>query len=82
MAKNKIIRCSLQDYFESACVQQAKIKLLLKDGTELSGVAKDLNTRNKCEWLMLQVAEDNREIDLMDIEQLEFLRTGEKIKLA
>jgi len=68
----KIINCNVHDHFEIACMRQSVIQLTLHDGREIIGRAKDLVTKNKSEFIFLEIdnQDDNERINLTDIHTL------------
>jgi len=69
---NKIISCAIHDHFEIACMRASKINLVLHDGQCFNGVAKDLETKNKLEFLHLETNKEIVKIDLLTIKTLQF----------
>lgn len=47
------IACGLYDRFEAAAVERRTVRLVLTDGTALTGRIDDLVSRDDAEWLLL-----------------------------
>ena len=71
---NKIISCDIHDHFEIACMRRAKVTAVMHNAESHSGIAVDLETKNKREYLHLQKEGDQSvlKIDLLDIKTLQF----------
>lgn len=74
------IACDLHDYIETACIYRYQIKLLLKDGSELMGVAVNtLTSTDKREYLLLENSTTPR-VELTAIKKMTVLTANAKIK--
>ena len=68
----KIIRCSVHDHFEIACMHRSKITLSLHNGDVIKGQAIDLITENKNEFICLKSNDNEKErINLLEINTLQ-----------
>jgi transcriptional antiterminator Rof (Rho-off) len=80
------IQCGLYDYFEIACMRRSKISLELHNGDRFEGVASNLQSKDGKEFLTLMdddLSDDSaREINLMDIDILVFVKSGERISIS
>ncbi len=47
------VACGLYDRFEAAAVQRRPVRLVLRDGTALTGRIADVLSRDEAEWLVL-----------------------------
>jgi len=69
----KIISCDIHDHFEIACMRRSQIFITMHNGQEHSGVAQDLETKDKHELLHLKKNDEENilKIDLLDIKTLQ-----------
>ena len=71
MSQN-ILNCHHHDYLEAACTFLYELSVTT-DTQVLSGIAKDLSTNDKKEWLHLENEQGITKINLMDIAKIEVL---------
>ncbi len=68
---NKLISCQQHDYIEIACLYHYQVKLLLRNGETIIGIAEDVLTdSDKREYLAL---DQQRRIELNQIKLLRVL---------
>jgi len=77
-----VIKCSLYDHFEIACMRRSQISLELHSGETVSGVAANLAIKETKEFLFLETDVGEQQINLMDIDVLVFSQSGERIKIS
>ena len=75
------IKCGLYDHFEVACVRQSEVSLELHNGETHVGIARGLKTKQGKEFLLLSAEGITREIDLMSIDVLVFVKSGDRISI-
>ena len=82
--KARIISCDIHDYFEIACMRHSQVLITTHDGQEHLGIAKDLETKNKHEFLHLKVegCESVLKIDLLNIKTLQVEGDNEPITVS
>jgi transcriptional antiterminator Rof (Rho-off) len=71
MSEN-ILNCHHHDYLEAACTFFYQLAVTT-DSETLTGIAKDLSTRNKLEWLHLETEQGLVKINLTDIVKIQVL---------
>lgn len=69
---SKPIACQLHDTIEVACLYRYRIRLILKDGSVVEGVATDVKSDSEKRELLLLTRPDCR-IELVDIARMEVL---------
>lgn len=69
-----MIRCSDYDYIEIVCLYRYPVRLTLKDGTEMEGIALDTRRdENRREAILLSIHQQERLVVLDEIKQLSVL---------
>lgn len=58
------INCDDYDNLELACQHHLELKIKMKDGENIKGVAKDLQLKKKVEYLIIDIHGEEREIRL------------------
>jgi Rho-binding antiterminator len=71
MSEN-ILNCHHHDYLEAACTFVYKLAITTDSGT-LTGIAKDISTSNKQEWLHVETDNGIIKINLMEIVKIQVL---------
>ena len=66
-----MIQCDLHDYFEAVCVRRARVRVQLRDGSSVSGIATDLKTERRVERINISTDGENRWLDLEQIQRLQ-----------
>ncbi|MGR9052738.1 MAG: Rho-binding antiterminator [Gammaproteobacteria bacterium] len=71
------IACDLHDYIEIACLYRYRVQLHMDDGDIVEGLAGDIATRDKREYLLL---DNDREIgvELANIAKMQVLTPNAK----
>ena len=67
-----MIQCDCHDHFEIACMHQSHVRVRLNNGQYEHGVADDIVTLNKEEFLIVKQGEEQRRLKLTEIERLEY----------
>jgi Rho-binding antiterminator len=75
--KTTPLSCDLHDYLEIACVYGYRIKLTLKDGKIIEGVAKNIITSEKREFLIVE-NEQMHKIELNQLSKMKVLNPNAK----
>ncbi|MEQ1558973.1 MAG: Rho-binding antiterminator [Methyloglobulus sp.] len=75
--KTTPLSCDLHDYLEIACVYGYRIKLTLKDGKPVEGVAKNIITSEKREFLIVE-NEQTHKIELNHLSKMKVLNPNAK----
>ena len=70
------IQCDIHDYFEHVCVLRLTVTLKLKDGSSVSGIAKDIQVQDGQECLIIEQHEKTNAYPLINIAELEFEQNG------
>ncbi len=78
----EVIKCALYDHFEMACIRRCEVLLELKDGETISGIARDLKSKNSAEFLLLVTDDGEHRVNLMHIDVLVFSDSGERIIIS
>ena len=79
----KIISCNIHDHFEIACMRRSQITLSLHNGHTVTGNAVDLITKNKSEFISLDLEDKrNERINLLEINTLQISGSEELIKVS
>lgn len=69
-----MIRCSDYDYIEIVCLYRYPVRLTLKDGTEMEGIALDTRRdESRREAVLLSIHQQERLVVLDEIKQLSVL---------
>ncbi|MEH0666100.1 Rho-binding antiterminator [Vibrio scophthalmi] len=69
-----MIRCSDYDYIEIVCLYRYPVRLTLKDGTEMEGIALDTRRdESRREAILLSIHQQERLVVLDEIKQLSVL---------
>lgn len=69
-----MIRCSDYDYIEIVCLYRYPVRLTLKDGTEMEGIALDTRRdESRREAILLSIHQRERLVVLDEIKQLSVL---------
>ena len=76
------IQCGLYDHFEIACMRLSQVSVELHNGETVVGIARNLETKEGKEFLLLNGTDGVREINLMDIDVLEFVKSGDRISIS
>jgi Rho-binding antiterminator len=67
-----MISCHLHDFIEIACMYRYRVRLTLRDGSTLSGIAQDTAVEsNQREVLKLETANGMVKIDQDDLESMQ-----------
>lgn len=78
---NSLIACDLQDYFEIACMYHYELHVSMGDGRHYCGMARDIATKDKQEYLVLFVPGIGHErIALNEVARLEVLTPNAKFQ--
>jgi transcriptional antiterminator Rof (Rho-off) len=67
-----MIKCDDHDHFEIACMHKSHVRVRLKSGEYTWGIAQDIVTKNKQEFLVIKHGDELFQLELMEIEQLEY----------
>lgn len=76
-----VINCGVYDYFEAACVRRDKLIITLHNGEVVRGTAHDLMSQKGEEFLMLLSDGSTEQVNLKQIDTLEFSNRKEKIRV-
>jgi Rho-binding antiterminator len=69
---NKLIACQLHDTIEVVCLYRYRVKLTLKDGSVVEGVAKDIELDSeKREFLLL--TQPDSHVELVNLARMDVL---------
>ncbi len=77
-----VIKCDIYDHFEIACMRRSEVSLELHSGETINGVAHNLLTKDSKEFLIVKRDEGEHEINLKDIDILEFVKSGERVRVS
>ncbi len=80
MSEN-ILSCHHHDYLEAACTFLYKVAVTT-DTKVLTGIAKDITTSNKKEWLHLRTDHGTEKVNLMEIIRIEVLTPNAQFKCS
>jgi transcriptional antiterminator Rof (Rho-off) len=67
-----MIQCDCHDHFEIACIHKSHIRVRLNSGEYKRGIAQDIVTKDKQEFLVIKHGDELLQLELMEIEQLEY----------
>jgi len=80
--KKTLIRCDIHDHFELACMHRSQLTLNMHDGTQHNGIAVDLETKNKVEYLHLKTnANVIDKVNLLDIKSIRVDNSKDSIEI-
>ncbi|MFO7579980.1 Rho-binding antiterminator [Nitrosomonas halophila] len=71
---HSLISCELHDYIEVACMYGYEVRLCLKDGSVVTGRAKDILTNaEKQEFLLLDTETGTQQVELILLDKMQVL---------
>ena len=77
MARRDTISCDLYDYIEIACMRSYQLRVLLKDGVEITGTAKTTRvSAEKLEYLVVDTGEGDIDVAMVDISTMTAMTVG------
>ena len=76
----KTIACDVHDYVEIACMYRYDVRLHLRDGQTIEGRARDIDTRQGKEFLVLDTPHASGQVDLAEIKVLQVLTPGARFQ--
>ena len=77
MSDYQPVACDMHDYLEMACLYQYRLKIELKDGTQLNATALTTRTdHQKQEFLDVRVRDERQSIRLDQLEAITPLESG------
>ena len=77
-----VIKCDIYDHFEIACMRRSKVSLELHTGETITGVARDLQTRDGKEYLLLLNDEVETQVNLKEIDFMVIGETSQRIQIS
>jgi Rho-binding antiterminator len=66
-----MISCHRHDYIEIACLYRLRLRLRLRSGAAIEGVAVDTGSRKGREWMRVETEAGTRDLDLEDLKEIE-----------